>query len=236
MVAVTLLGGGLLTVGVFFLRLNAYYLVFLIPLLTTLVVGGGLGYPRNEGLVSQTPDKHPEQQGTAPLSSSFLFATGAALTLFVGLASAQQLSTRLQGGALTRRSHAFKKLGAFIKQRKTPRLVVSDPDCLHTILLYYAFPHPVETYQTCRFTNATPVRCRHKGWELRALTSMGSMETGWAREAVARLRRLQDRSFWYVKTERFPNPSLTKIIQRRCKKRGRWGPLTLFECPPSEGS
>lgn len=284
---ITLGGITALGIAVLWLRLNAYYLVFLIPMFSALVIAGGIGvkpsvspgvrkttstFSKNHRKNSSTRYKNAEAM---PLHQAFLFSFGSALIVFIALSHAQLLYANYRADSLSPRNNAFMLAGAFIKsytpkpftsksypqdhdqksspgenrsqnngsridkthgnrsqinkshgnrsennssQGDGPKLIVVDPDCLHTIIIYYTFPEPTKAYRTCKFSQTLPVHCIYQGWELIALTPMGKMSPGWEEEALERFKLISARGelFWYVHTDRFPNPKLTKYVKQRC--------------------
>jgi hypothetical protein len=123
----------------------------------------------------------------------------------------------------------FRQLGEVVRQGGADT-VVADPDMLHTILIYYSFPRPLEMYRQCRWADR-PVHCRLGPHRLVSLTGMSRMRTGWEQETLARIGELEDFPYWFVYTDRFENPPLLDYIRARCSNRGEWGPLILFFCP-----
>ena len=127
----------------------------------------------------------------------------------------------------------FRKVGEVIQSGKDGEdadTVVADPDMLHTILLYYCFPQPLAMYRNCHWAGE-PVHCRLGPRRFVSLTAMPGMKTGWEQVSLRGLQELRDRPFWFVYTDRFPNPPLLGHIHARCQPRGEWPPLTLFYCP-----
>jgi len=253
--------GGITALGiaVLWLRLNAYYLVFLIPMFSALVIAGGVGLkpcfsPSAEKTTSLFSKTHRNNSPTSsknaqaiPLHGAFLFPLGSALVVFVALSHAQLLYVNYKADSLSPRNNAFKLAGALIKsyaptsykpnnnrqsspgntgsqnggsQSDGPKLIVVDPDCLHTIIIYYTFPEPTKAYRTCKFSQALPVHCIHRGWELIALTPMGNMSPGWKEKSLERFKLIsaRGRPFWFVHTDRFPNPKLTKFVKQSCER------------------
>ncbi len=227
-----LTSGGILFlgIGVLWLRLNAYYLVFLLPIFAALLTAGSMGLPDQAVSPVSKPRRLSHKTIGLPLHKAFFVGLSGALGLYAALAHGMRLHSEVSEQTLYRRNDAFSRAGEFM--RSGPKTIVTDPDCLHTILLYYTFDDPVKGYRTCRFTPSMPVHCSHRDRELYALTAMGSMEHGWEKTAIQRFHSIfrKTKSFRYVRTDRFPNPELTRIVEKKCKKERSWPPLTVYLC------
>jgi hypothetical protein len=212
---VVLLVVSLLVIGlaVVLVRLRPYYLLFLLPPYLMLVVAGCLGLPGG------------------PASPRVIRAVGWVVMGLMVFIHAGDLAWRAPRIMSAEGREHFKQVGEVIRQGGADT-VVADPDMLHTILIYYSFPRPLDMYRECRWADR-PVHCRLGPHRLVSLTSMSRMRTGWEQAALARLGELEDIPFWFVYTKRFENRPLFDHLRARCANRGEWGPLILLLCPAS---
>jgi len=208
---VVLLLVSLLVIGlaVVLVRLRPYYLLFLLPPFLILVVAGCLGLPGS---------------GTRVVRAAGWVVMG--LLIFVHANDLAWRAPRIMSAE--GRGH-FRRVGAVIRHGG-PDTVVADPDMLHTILIYYSFPRPLEMYRQCRWDDQ-PVHCRRGSQRFVSLTGMSRMRAGWDQVALERLEELGNDPFWFVYTRRFENPTLLAHLRARCSNRGEWGPLLLYRCP-----
>jgi 4-amino-4-deoxy-L-arabinose transferase-like glycosyltransferase len=125
-----------------------------------------------------------------------------------------------------------------------PPIVVMDPDCLHTIILYYAFNDPLPKYRSCRprrvaGSKVPTVVCQGRFGRLITLTPMAAMRKGWRRAALRRLEAVRKAAYaqgngvWFIYTTRFENRLLLRRVRQVCVQKGRWPPLSLYWCPPA---
>jgi hypothetical protein len=210
---VVLLVVSLVVIGlaVVLVRLRPYYLLFLLPPYLMLVVAGCLGLP-GSGL-------------------RIVRAVGWVVMGLMVFVHAGDLAWRAPRIMSAEGREHFSKVGQVVRQGGADT-VVADPDMMHTILIYYCFPRPLEIYRQCRWHDR-PVHCRLGSERLVSLTGMSRMRAGWEQEALARIGELEGLPFWFVYTDRFENRPLLDHLRGTCSVRGGWGPLTLFLCPAS---
>jgi len=206
-----------LGLAVVLVRLMPYYLLFLLPPFFLFVVVGCLG----------------EQSGGASgrVARAVRSAGWAALCLVV-FAYVSDLSWRAPAILSSEGKDHFLRVGETVRAGEDAGMVVADPDMMHTILVYYCFPQPLEMYRTCSWRDE-PVQCRLGSSRFAALTAMSRMRAGWEQAAVGRLGAIGEAPFWFVYTRRFENPPLLDLLRARCSDRGEWGPLILYRCQSS---
>ncbi len=209
---------GVVLVGVFVVRLKPYYLIYLLPLAALLVVAGGLGLGASSGPVSRI----------GPVWRKVgLFA------LCLTLAGQAAEFHRSLPAIYNRNDHAlYERLAETVAAAGGPDTVITDPNSLHTILLYYLFPEPLSAYRTCSRDESDAISCRHQGRRLFSLTSMPRMRPGWKSLSLANLRRHTGEPFWFVYTDHFANQDLLDHLAGSCQARGKWDHLQLFRCEP----
>ena len=208
---VVLLVVSLVVIGlaVVLVRLRPYYLLFLLPPYLMLVVAGCLGLPGS--------------------GKKIVRAVGWVLMGLMVFVHAGDLTWRAPRIMSAGGREHFKQVGEVVRQGGADT-VVADPDMLHTILIYYSFPRPLQMYRECRWDDR-PIHCRLGSERFVSLTGMSRMRAGWEQAALARIGELENLPFWFVYTDRFENRPLLGYIRARCSNRGEWGPLTLFLCP-----
>jgi hypothetical protein len=217
------------------LRLNAYYLLFLLPFVAVSMAAGAM--PASTTTTTTARRIDPKTRALAAIGP----ALGGALAVLVVGSYASSLAGSAPSLYSSYGKDHFQEIGAVIRNHPPhadSRTVAADPDCLHTILLYYAFETPLEMYRTCKNPSRPdggPIGCRLGGDRLVTLTAMAQMRPGWRPKSVHRLKSLRSESaprpIWFVYTERFPNRPLLDYLKRHCKRRRQAGPLTLHLCP-----
>jgi|GEM_PF-2406031 len=196
--------------AVVLVRLKPYYLLFLLPVFLMLVVVGCLDLPGS--------------------GKRILRAMGWAVLGLMVFASANDLAWRAPRIMSAEGRDHFRNVAETIRSSGATDTVVADPDMLHTILIYYCFPRPLEMYRQCRWKDR-PVHCRRGSHRFVSLTAMAQLREGWEQAALERLGSLAEHSFWFVYTRRFENQLLLDHLRASCSRRGEWGPLTLYLCP-----
>jgi len=217
--------------AVVLVRLKPYYLLFTLPFLLLLVVAGCVGR------IGQAPQ--PERDKPAGPRHRLVGGLGLAVLAYLLGAYATDLSQRLGAIYDPPDRPRFQDLGATIKAAGAPRVVIGDPNYLHTILLYYAFDDPLGMYRRCRIEETGGGTQCHRGDEhLVTLTLLPEMHPGWEQESLARLAAArQGRPSWVVYTSRFSNPPLLARLTADCSLEGVYGDggaLRLFACPPAQ--
>ena len=201
-----------IAVAVVLVRIKPYYLLFTLPFLLLLVVAGMLGSKKR------------------PPANERLSSIGVGVLGFIVAA---------YGLAIERPPpphRDFRALGDAIKSHEGTRVVVADPNPLHTMLLYYAFDDPLPMYRSCRLDVPTAgTHCRRGDDRLVTLTSLPEMDEGWEQRAVELLDRVQRATpTWVVYSALFENELLLQRLQSRCEladRFGRFADLSLFRCP-----
>ena len=208
-----LLGVSLVVVAlsVVLVRIMPYYLLFLLPLFLFLLVFGSLG-----GV---------QEGGTSAARRAVGWGLVALAVFSYGRQTYRQ-APRLFDPA---QHDQYARMGHLLRDSKGPYTVVADPDMLHTIILYYCFPRPLEMYRTCRYAEQ-PVHCQLDGWRLVTLTNMTGMKRGWEEAALGRLKRLDAENFWFVYHRGFSNQPLLEYLTHNCNQRGAFERLLVFRC------
>lgn len=213
-------------------RLKPYYLLFVLPFLLVLVVAGCVGrrraatQPAVEGATGRRRPWHADlRAGSAVTLSSLLLGGYAA-----------DLAMRLEVTWMPRNPPRFGDLGERIRSVPGPRIVIADSNAMHTILLYYVFPEPLEMYRTCFIADEGGGTQCHRGEDhLITLTLLPHMAAGWDRQSAARFehaRRLGPS--WVVYDDHFRNPRLLALLREECSLDGAfgdYGAVRLFRCP-----
>ncbi len=219
MVCLLVMAALVIGLGVSLVRMKPYYVIYLLPLVALWIACGVLGFPAGSGPV-------PGQGARWPAAARGVLG----LACLAGLVSTYQAEAWVN---YQRDSHAaYAKLGEYVRAHGGADLVVADPDSMHTILLYYLFPGPLEAYRTCRRSAALPVRCTHQGHELVNLTSMPRLKAGWEAASLERFRGLR-RPLWFVHSSRFSNPALEAELASTCELQATFDHLRLLRCPVS---
>ena len=220
-VAFTVLGAAVVLV-----RLKPYYLLFTLPFLLLLAAAGAVG-PAGRSRSSWAP---------------LLAGAGMTASLLLVAAHVQAQRLYLEETLWPSYQPRFADLGSVIRQHGrddplAPRTVIADGNNLHTILLYYAFDHPLDMYRGCHRDREERfgTRCRRGDEELVTLTLIPKLSQGWELRAVDRLIEVQrQRASWVVYADRFANEPLFRHLEQQCALVGRFDArdgLDLFRCP-----
>jgi len=219
-----LAGVGIAVAGVEHVRLAPHYLMFAFPPLLILAVAGALG-PRDE--FGGAPRAAPYRRGLA--------IGGAAALAVVAALYAVELGYRAPDVWDRGERDEYLLVTDVIRDGGGPDHVVGDPDMLHTILLYYAFPDPLAAYHTChRGSERAQLTCHSEAGTLTLLTSMGRMSDGWEERSLARFQTLRDQPLWFVDVESFANEPLRDEVRASCDLRAQEGKLALYRCEPGK--
>lgn len=195
-------------------RLQTYYLLFLLPALAPLAFSG------LEWAVARALGSAGRQVRTA-----VMIVLACVLLLSYGRATWGQ-RFRIWDSAVDMRA-----LVEHIQSHKDCRTVVFEPRFLNVIFLYYAY------YEDPRFTQEAPAcvateACEAGEWSLMSLVDQDRLGPDWGQESVSRLKALQARShFWYVDHTAFPNPEFRRRFADRCRMKGDYEGLDLYYCP-----
>jgi hypothetical protein len=201
-------------VGVFIVRLKPYYLIYLLPISSLLLVIGGLG--------TSPKDSYPMVTKNISLTA-FIVAM-----VFLIFNFSDQLPSHYD-----KTGHGlYLEMSKSIKHSGGADTVIADPECLHTILVYYLFPNPKEMYRTCRMADDIAYKCDFEKKKMITLTRMPKMNSGWQERSLQKLQRIDNRPYWFVYTRRFINQPLEEYLSTNCQKHGDWDHLTLFRCIP----
>lgn len=197
-----------MAIGADEVRLKAYYLLFLTPVLTGLAA---LGLRPGRRLPSQL-------LGGAALG---LLLHGT-IALHVQGRSSWQLNPTDQWARLQQ-----------VLQDRDAQRIVADPNSMHSLMLYYGHPDPIGAYPHCVLPNADMgTRCEHGGAEIVTLTSIPELSDGWERRAVDRLTTVAA-PYHFIYTRFFPNTVLLGILDEDCDRLVdlNGGDTLLFWCP-----
>jgi hypothetical protein len=213
----------IIAVGVFWVRLKPYYLIYLLPMFLVLLVAGGTGMPDPGEGGPRRPVRRLGKSAAAVLLMLSFWAYGV-----------DSVWALVHFNSDDSHDH-YRRLAHQVLSSGVPDLVVGDPECLHTILLYYLMPEPLQMYRTCRWAASPAVSCSWKGRRLVMLTQMTTLTDGWEPNSVRRFREFRREGLWFVYTHRFENQPLLDVLQAECQAQGQWDHLDLFWCAAADG-
>lgn len=211
--ATVLVGLGVSLGGASAVRMKAYYLLFVGPVLLTLA---GLG------LAGRRPGGH-DGLGLRAIK-------GALLGLLVHGALAQHSAESSSWKRQQPRHWA--ELQVELQDQGATRLV-ADPNSLHSLLLYYGHPTPLAAASSCtRPEGGWGTTCRAAPVEVWTLTLIPELTPGWEEQALARLR-LVPAPFHFVSTRFFDNYAVDGAVREQCVPGRSWesAGLALWWCP-----
>lgn len=211
--ATVLVGLGVSLAGASAVRMKAYYLLFVGPVLLTLAGLGlaGRGPGGRDGLGLRA-------------------VKGALLGLLVHGALAQHLAESASWKRQQPRHWA--ELQAELRAQDATRLV-ADPNSLHSLLLYYGHPAPLTAARSCtRPDGGWGTTCLAAPVEIWTLTLIPELAPGWEEQALDRLRQVPG-PFHFVGTSFFENYAVDGAVREQCVPGRTWerAGLALWHCP-----
>ncbi|MBW2523473.1 MAG: glycosyltransferase family 39 protein [Deltaproteobacteria bacterium] len=232
-VGITVLATVAVGLAVPLVRLKPYYLLFVLPFLLLLVMAGCLGARSTGQPARATPNGDDRSGGwRAELGSGVGVGLLALLVGGYGADLAYRLDTTYQPFDAPR----FRALGERIRREPGPRVVIADPNSLHTILLYYGFPEPLAMYRTCALPqDGGGTQCHYGDQHLVTLTALPYMTEGWDQRSRQRFDEARALGpSWVVYATWFANEPLREELDATCEVEASYAKnhaLLLYRCP-----